>query len=186
MKNHIMVDLETLSTRTNATILTLGAVRFDPLGNDPIEEKDKLYIKIDLDSCADLDLHIDDNTIEWWSKQSPEAQEEAFGEEGRLSATDAFTQLYKFCWGASCFWSNGAGFDIVVCDTYYDRIQRAAPWKYWAIRDVRTMFDLGIDPKMPQVTAHNAVEDAVAQAIGVQNVSQVLMEHGITPFKKYK
>jgi hypothetical protein len=48
------------------------------------------------------------------------------------------------------------------------------------------MFDLGIDPKMPQVTAHNAVEDAVAQAIGVQNVSQVLMEHGITPFKKYK
>ena len=176
-----MIDTETLSTRTNATILTLGAVRFDPLGNDPIEEKDKLYIKIDLDSCADLDLHIDDNTIEWWSKQSPEAQDEAFGEEGRLSATDAFTQLYKFCWGASCFWSNGAGFDMVVCDTYYDRLKRAAPWKYWQIRDCRTIYTIGVEPQLPKVTAHNAVEDAVAQAIGVQNVYKKLVELGLAP-----
>jgi DNA polymerase III epsilon subunit-like protein len=186
MKNHIMLDLETLSTQTNATILTIGAVRFDPLGNDPIEEKDKLYIRVSLEDSGNLGMHIDDGTIEWWSKQSQEAQDEAFTEEGRIPVVDAFTQLHKFSWGASCFWSNGAGFDIVVCDTYYNALNRAAPWKYWAIRDVRTYFDLGIDPNMPPVTAHNAVEDAVAQAIGVQNVSQVLMEHGINPFKKYK
>lgn len=186
MKNHVMVDLETLSTRTNATILTIGAVRFDPLGDDPIEEKDKLYLKVSIESSGELDMHIDDGTLEWWAKQSPEAQDEAFTEEGRITALDAFSQLYKFCWGASCFWSNGAGFDIVVCDSYYSALQRAAPWKYWQIRDVRTYFDLGIDPQMPKVTAHNAVEDAVAQTIGVQNVSRVLIGNGINPFEKYK
>ena len=34
MKNHLMVDLESLSTRPDAVLLTFGAVRFRPTDND--------------------------------------------------------------------------------------------------------------------------------------------------------
>ena len=186
-KTHVMIDLETLSTATNATVLTIGAVRFDPFGDESVDnEFDRLYIKVDLDSCESLGLDISEDTIAWWGKQSAEAQEEAFGTEGRTPIADAMQQLHKFCWGASRVWSNGSGFDIVICETIFTKLQRGYPWKYWGVRDVRTMFDMGIDPLMPKVTAHNAVEDAVAQAIGVQNVCRVLLSQGVTPFKSYK
>ena len=43
-KTAIMIDLETLSTSTDATILSIGAVRFDPYGYDvDILDKDKFY-----------------------------------------------------------------------------------------------------------------------------------------------
>ena len=47
-------------------------------------------------------------------------------------------------------------------------------WEFWNVRDTRTMFDLGVDPEMPAVTAHRALDDAKAQAIAVQNVYRKL------------
>jgi len=180
-----MIDLETLATSPDAAILTIGAVKFDPFGNDvDFEEKDKFYVKVDLDSCNDLNLTVSEDTLNWWATQSKEAQEEAFNSEGRIHIEDAFAGLYKFCWGSQRVWSNGAGFDVVICETVFNRIHKAIPWSYWQVRDVRTMFDLGIDPKRPAVTAHNALEDAIAQAISIQNVCRKLKEHEINPFTK--
>jgi len=166
-----MIDLETLSTETNAAILTIGAVRFDPNGNE-LEDSDmeSLYIRVDLDSCNELDLHVSDATIEWWSQQSREAQEEAFSCENRTHIVDAFAQLYKFCWGAQRIWSHGAAFDIVICETIFKKLRRQIPWHYTAVRCTRTLFDLGIDPHRPPVLKHHALEDAWNQAVGVQNV----------------
>ena len=42
------------------------------------------------------------------------------------------------------------------------------------MRDVRTAFDLGINPQRPPVTAHHALEDAWNQAVGIQNVYNTL------------
>jgi len=36
------------------------------------------------------------------------------------------------------------------------------------------LFDLGYDPEMPQANKHHALEDAVRQAIGVQNMFRKL------------
>jgi hypothetical protein len=171
----IMIDLETLATTPDAAILTIGAVRFDPFGYEEDDSKmESFYVRVDLDSCNELGLFVDDNTIEWWASQSAEAQEEAFSPVDRVSISDAFQQLYKFAWGANRFWANGAGFDIPICDTVYRRLERSAPWKFWQVRDVRTAFDLGINPKLPKVTAHNALVDAYHQAVGIQNVYRVL------------
>jgi hypothetical protein len=38
------------------------------------------------------------------------------------------------------------------------------------LRDTRTLFDLGIDPEMPKGNKHDALQDAIRQAVGVQNV----------------
>jgi hypothetical protein len=171
----VMIDLETLATSTDAAILTIGAVKFDPFGKD-IEEPamESFYVRVDLDSCHDLGLVTNDATIAWWSNQSKEAQDEAFGDGNRIHIRDAFEQLYKFCWGAKRVWSNGVGFDIIICEHVFKKLNKAVPWSFWQTRDVRTAFDLGIDPKRPPVTAHHALQDAWNQAVGIQNVYGVL------------
>ena len=186
----IMIDLETLATSPDAAILTIGAVKFDPYGKDIIDpEMESFYVKVDLDSCHDIGLVTNDDTIAWWGQQDQIVQDEAFGEgPDRLHISDAMAQLYKFCWGAKRVWSNGAAFDVPICETAFKRVHKAIPWSFWQVRDVRTAFDLGIDPKRPPVTAHHALEDAWNQAVGIQNVYNTLRSSTtyegklITPF----
>jgi len=175
MNTDIMIDLETLNTTPDATILTIGAVKFDPLGRELQEPAmESFYCKVDVDSCDRIGLTTSDDTIAWWANQSKEAQEAAFDPEGRIDIEEAFARLYKFCWGAKRVWSNGSCFDIIICEHVFRKINRAIPWKFWEVRDVRTAFDLGIDPKRPPVTAHHALEDAWNQAVGIQNVYNTL------------
>jgi hypothetical protein len=167
----VMIDLETLDVTPTATILTIGAVKFDPFGDD-VNEKlaDKLYIKVDLDSCDRYGGTVSQSTIDWWAGQSAEAQEEAFDPEGRVDIVDAMNQLYKFCWGAKRVWSHGATFDIPICEFYFRKVGKAIPWQFWEARCTRTLFDIGINPNRPPVLKHHALEDAWNQAVGVQNV----------------
>jgi hypothetical protein len=171
----IMIDLETLATSTDAAILTIGAVKFDPFGREAQEPSmTPFYVRVDLDSCDEIGLVTNDDTIAWWANQSKEAQEEAFNTDDRIHIRDAFEQLYKFCWGAKRVWSNGSCFDIVICEHVFKKVNRAVPWKFWEVRDVRTAFDLGINPQRPPVTAHHALQDAWNQAVGIQNVYNTL------------
>ena len=175
MLTDIMIDLETLATSPDAAILTIGAVKFDPFGSELKEpEMDSFYVKVDLDSCDRIGLTTNDDTIAWWANQSKEAQAAAFDPTDRIQIEDAFQQLYKFCWGAKRVWSNGACFDIVICEHVFRKVGRAIPWKFWEVRDVRTAFDLGMNPQRPPVTAHHALEDAWNQAVGIQNVYNTL------------
>ena len=177
----IMIDLETLATSPDAAILTIGAVKFDPFGDDVNDPKcTKFYTRVDLDSCDKIGLVTNDDTIAWWANQSKEAQDEAFGETDRVDIVDAMHQLYKFCWGAKRVWSHGATFDIVICEHIFRKIGKAIPWSFWEVRDTRTLFDIGINPNRPPVLKHHALEDAWNQAIGVQNVFKTLQ--GTTKF----
>ena len=184
MNTDIMIDLETLATTPDATVLSIGAVKFNPFGDELNDKKmESFYVRVDIDSCDKIGLTVSDSTLEWWSKQSKEAQEEAFNPEGRINIADAMNQLYKFCWSAKRVWSHGAGFDVVILETIFRRIQKAYPWQYWTVRDTRTLFDMGIDSKRPPVLKHHALEDAWNQAVGVQNVCRELRNRGIEMFK---
>jgi DNA polymerase III epsilon subunit-like protein len=170
-----MIDLETLATSPNASVLTIGAVRFDPFGDDLKNPTcKKFYVKVDIDSCNELNLDVNDDTIAWWGQQSKEAQEEAFSTDGRIPVREAFEQLYKFCWGAKRVWSHGASFDTVICENIFRKINKAVPWSFWEVRCTRTLFDIGINPTRPPVLKHHALEDAWNQAVGVQNVFKTL------------
>lgn len=172
MNSDIMIDLETLDVLPTATILTLGAVKFDPFGDESTMEK--LYLRIDIDSCDKLGATVSPQTLDWWASQSKEAQEEAFNPDGRVDIADAMNQLYKFCWGAKRVWSHGAAFDVPICEFYFRKLEKAIPWSFWEVRCTRTAFDLGINPNRATVTAHNALADAVDQAMGVQKVYRTL------------
>lgn len=168
MANDVMVDLETLSTSSNCVILTLGAVKFNPNTKD--EPHSPLYLRVTIEDQTDIGREISDYTMEFWAKQSAEAQEEAFGDEGRISLEEMIDQFHKWAWGSKCIWSNGAIFDINILEGVYAQFNRTPAWSYWAVRDVRTMFDLGIPHKIDKSMLHNALADAYQQATGIQHI----------------
>lgn len=170
-----MIDLETLDVLPTATILTIGAVKFDPFGEELSEATmEKFYVRVDVDSCDALGATVSQATLDWWANQDQAAQDEAFDPSNRIPVTDALNQLYKFCWGAKRVWSHGAGFDVVILENYFRKIGKAIPWSFWEVRDTRTIFDIGINPERPPVLKHHALEDAWNQAVGVQNVYRKL------------
>lgn len=166
-----MVDLETLATSPDAVILTIGAVTFDPASNKIF---DKLYYRVDVESCDRLGMTVNDDTVEWWSKQAADVQTEAFAEDNRVPIEEVIEKFHKFAWNCDAFWSHGATFDLVILDCYYRKLNKVPPWNFWQIRDTRTLFDLGYDPEMPKEGLHNALEDASRQAIGVQTIYRKL------------
>jgi len=166
-----MIDMETLAVSPRAVILSLGAVHFDPYGDQIYDE---LYFKIDLDDQDKLNREIDPNTIEWWGKQDPEIMEEAFSSDNRIPLIEAVERFHKFSWGCDKFWSHGATFDLVIIEDLYRQLNKPLPWNYWQLRDTRTLFDLGHDPEMTKESKHDALADARRQAIGVQNIFRKL------------
>ena len=172
MANDIMIDIEALDLTPECVILTIGAVRFDPKGKGVVE---KLLLKPTIEDQTDVyNRKIDDDTINWWSRQSPTALEEAFSNNGRTSFRETMEILYKFCWNRNCVWSNGAAYDVVVCESAFRQTltdyTNPIPWLFYKVRDTRTAYDLGgvrlADDN--HVTKHTAVDDAERQAIVLQ------------------
>jgi len=171
MTKALMIDLETMATGPNATILTLGAVTFNPWGNG---FSDKLYLRVDIDDQDALGREVDPNTLDWWSKQDPAIMEEAFSPDDRVPLKEAVDRFHKFAWGCDTFWSHGATFDLVIMENLYRQLGKPLPWNFWQLRCTRTLFDLGWDPDMPKGGKHNALQDAIRQSVGVQTIYRKL------------
>jgi hypothetical protein len=167
MAKHLMVDMETMAVSPKATVLTLGAVHFNPYGEG---YSDKLYFRINIDDQDALGREVDPNTLDWWAKQDPKIMEEAFSPDNRVPLTEAMDQFHKFAWGCDAFWIHGATFDLVIIEDIYRQLGKPLPWNFWQLRDTRTLFDLGWDPDMPKGGLHDALQDAIRQAAGVQNI----------------
>jgi len=165
----IMLDLETLSTRPNAVILTLGAVKFNPFSlEDP---GPGLYIRPDVDEQIARGRHVQDETVEWWMKQAEDVREEALGTDDRLPVEEMYRQLNRFLVGANNIWAQGPVFDIAILEDLYRQYGWPTPWQFWQIRDSRTLFGVHGDPRVKGKTGlHNALEDCVSQASAVQQV----------------
>ena len=160
-----MIDLETLATTPDAAILTIGACLFDPRGADIHKT---FYARIQLETQEKYNRVINEDTLAWWSKQDKQIQEDAFGEgEDRIDLKDAMKKLYTFGLGTTNVWSHGAIFDVVIVENICQSFQQAVTWKFWEVRDTRTLFDLA-NISVRIEGKHNALTDAVAQAKAVQ------------------
>lgn len=167
----VMIDIETLSTKNNASILTIGAIKFSRNNNLPdIENCSKFYRRISKDSCDIIGLHTDPNTIDWWNSQSEEAKHEIFTHENRISLKQALEEFSEWFSNSKCIWSNGSVFDITIMTNAYELCNIEPPWKFWNIRDVRTICDIGkVNLKnIPNHNHHNAISDCYIQIIGIK------------------
>ncbi|MGY2573181.1 3'-5' exonuclease [Vibrio sp. C8] len=173
MSIHVMLDLETMGNTSNAAIVSIGAVVFNPetgeLGAD-FEEV------INLNSSAyygDLDA----STVTWWLTQSEEARAIFQRDTPKSSLKDALLELNQ--WFADLgdakeiqIWGNGSGFDNVILTNAYKAVRIKPNFTHWNDRDVRTIVEmgrsiLGIDPKTKlerEGTHHSALDDAKFQA----------------------
>jgi hypothetical protein len=87
----IMLDLETLSTRPDATILTFGACKFSPYNQEDITQG--IYFRVSVDEQIALGRHVDDNTVEWWGRQADDVREEALGDDNRIGLRAVYTRI---------------------------------------------------------------------------------------------
>ena len=171
----IMIDIETVGTGPDACILTIAAQTFDPnaLGYLPQD----YYARVDIDSQPNRE--VDDATVEWWATQSEEAQDEAFGEEGRIPLKQALEELSKLCFHCNLTWANGTTFDMVILENAYKQEQLPLPWRFWNVRDARTVYSLYPDLPKPKAS-HHALEDCKRQ---IDLLQQTLQHLGVTKLR---
>lgn len=169
MSTDLMLDMETLATGNDAVILTFGAIKFDPY-SDTVGAN--MYFRINVDEQLTLGREVNDSTLEWWSKQNDDVREEAMGDgEDRISLDQFTIELNRFLVGCKNVWAQGTMFDIGILEHLYKQIGKPVPWQFWQIRDSRTLLSVLGDPRDKNAQgAHNALADAVSQAVAVQEV----------------
>lgn len=166
---HAMIDLETLSTNPNATILTVGGVKFNPHTFE--EPAQGMYFRVDVNKQTSMGRDVMQDTVNWWSKQPKEISDEAFSDDNRISLDDMIKKINKFSVGVDVFWCQGPLFDYAILQDIYKQLGYPVPWQYWQIRDSRTLFSLVPRDSNEQRTGlHNALEDCYFQAKKVQQV----------------
>ena len=168
MTTHAMIDIETLDTRPQCTVLSLGAVKFDPFTD--AEPHSELYFKISIEDQDRLGRTVSDDTIAWWAKQDAKVKEEAFDQTGAITVAEALDRVTKWIWGADKIWGHGYGFDLTIIEDMYRSIGKPIPYNFWQVLDSRTLFSMcSVDPrKSMQTDLHNALADAYYQAKSVQ------------------
>jgi exodeoxyribonuclease VIII len=166
----VMCDLETLGNSAGCAILSIGAVAFDPETGELGEE---FYKVVNTSSCVVAGLAYDQDTLDWWKKQSPEARQ-VLRDANHPDSAPLIKALHEFsrylhaaCGGKAVrLWGNGADFDNPILATAYKRCRIETPWKFWDSRCYRTLKNLHPDVPLPKRTGthHNALDDAKTQA----------------------
>lgn len=167
--NDVMLDLETMGTGPNAAIVSIGATEFDvatkKLGR-------MFYRCIDLRSAVDSGGVIDADTVIWWLKQDDEARKAIYDNVTNLRAA---LHDFSFWLGPNKdrikMWGNGAAFDNVILAQAYQRAGIDVPWSHWNDRCYRTIKSMRPDKKITRAgTYHNALDDAVSQALHLMEI----------------
>lgn len=143
-----MLDIETLSTRPHASILSISAIRFEmdslDVPFDKIPDKDKFNVYVSTRSCKKLGLHECEKTKRWWSHQDPKIRKRVMG--GVTPIGEAIEMFRKWIgkdYREINVWGNGASFDPVIIDEVCTRLGVKKLWSFRNIRDCRTAYDIG-------------------------------------------
>lgn len=161
---NVMIDLETVSLRNDAAIISIGAVVFN------IEEQSlgkEFYQNIELSSCLRMGLSREQGAIDWWAKdENKEARNRLTYD--AIHIRDALSRFSNFCNVDATEivpWANGAPFDLVILKNAYTACGMSLPWKFFNESCYRTFKRVYPQvPRPPQTMKHHALEDAKYQA----------------------
>jgi hypothetical protein len=172
----VMIDLETLSVESNAAIISIGAVKFDPrgpvgeLGDTLNPDYKHFHATVDFHSVTEAEFHIEGNTVRWWFEQGDEARHALLQDQAHIG--DVLSRFWTWFGDVSLpTWGNGAGFDNVILRNAYQKLGGVSPYNFSHDRCFRTMKALFPDVAyVGPAVAHNALQDAEAQAIHLQKL----------------
>lgn len=177
----IMVDLETLSHKSKAPMIQLGAELFDIETGEVLDTFNK-YI-------SDDDVTISRDTMNWWLDNHP-MQLKRVLKRGNVSTREALADFHGWVYRSMngfkltpkdvYLWGNGILFDNRIL---FDHMGDAYPIFYRNDRDMRTLVDMyttkfGISPwdVIKVENTHDALEDCENQILIVTHCWKELMK----------
>ncbi len=167
---HAMIDLETLSTRFDAAVISVGVAIFN---DSQVIAADGWAIK---PGCIHGDISV--STVFWWADPERDSAR-AFSFTGQETDVSVAFKLKSFLaqHNADEMWANDPEFDRVILQSWWARVEARNnvnlgdfPLHYRKSRSYRTLIAeaerLGHDPKSSSgiYVAHNPIEDAAMQA----------------------
>lgn len=163
---HVMLDIETWSTSSDALVISIGAVKFR---TDTFEIVDKFYVGIDPTDGMRYGRKIDPDTVLWWMHSDQAPARERYLAEPTHDVGTALEGFYLWMgieW-PNHVWGNGVAFDNVILRNFYEAAGLDAPWDHWNDRCCRTMKNLNGAPPRPEwpddLTKHHPTDDAEYQ-----------------------
>tara|TARA_R110000824_G_scaffold68916_1_gene177659 strand:- start:2181 stop:2720 length:540 start_codon:yes stop_codon:yes gene_type:complete len=177
-----MLDLETLGTKTDSVILSIGAAAFN---EDSITNE--FYTTINVQSCVEKGLKMYPDTVCWWAKQSDAAKKGVFESTTTLPSALSDFSLWVRSMEADMLdsvrmWGNGEDFDNVILREAYLKVgvpPSRIPWHFSNNRSYRTLKNLVPYIYMDRLGEHhNSLDDAKSQALHAIKLLKEL-HHGI-------
>lgn len=174
----LMVDIETMGVpepNCNVAMVSIAACVFDPHSLAEIEHT--FYKRIDLNSGVNRGMLVSESTVEWWSKQSPEAKAELHkpADDLALVMRDFALWLSNIPHKILNVWANDPDFDVNIIRCNMDAVGVNWPFMFFVNRSFRTLKDDAwpngpsaiptVDVEGPK---HHALTDAIRQAKIVQ------------------
>lgn len=144
----ICFDIETMSKSSEAVILSMSAIYFDPDSKPTYNQlvDSAFFVKLDAeDQIKRLHRRADKSTMEWWAKQSdivrkasfiPSTTDMKFEDGYELMRAWMKTKNDEKCW----VFARG-GLDQLTLDSMEEQLGITPIWPYARWRDVRTAID---------------------------------------------
>lgn len=179
--NQVMVDIETLGNGKDAAIVSIGAAKFSLRGDGP---DDTFLTNIDFADAMRFG-RIDGSTLEWWFRQSREAQDSIMNNPKAppVSLERALIDFRTFYGNSKQLWSH-ATFDAVILEHAYRRKQMTQPWHFRETKDIRTLNFIHnmiagkkgtTKSRADTSVTHSALDDAIYQVEYVQEMWKAMM-----------
>lgn len=173
---HVMLDIETLSTRHDALITEIGAVKFDA---DTII--DRFHVGVDIvDAQRSYNRHIDAGTVLYWLAEKRAEARKAMLELYRVDMYSAFDGLVMYinetpAEQLGSVWGKGSTFDNVLVRDACAAAGIEYPVSYRQDECYRTFANRCPDVPYEQIgTAHVSIADAESQAVHLQRICKHL------------
>lgn len=172
----IVVDLETLSTKTDAVIMQVGAIALE-YPNDNASCPQEFDCSISVASNFKYDRQVDVSTITFWKEQP--TQTWANVANGTLELPVVLAQFAAWIkhvrdQNQSCtlrIWGNASAFDLGILKSAYEAIAADTPWHYREEMCLRTLCKMFPEVEKERSTyAHVALWDARAELATLQKL----------------
>ena len=221
MTLNILIDLETAAKTERAAILSIGAVPFILPSDDvlyvesvtdgrvlqskAIADITPYFTSINATSCIMEGMEFDQDTVNWWSRQSSEAKSQFNDTDRAKNIEQAFIGLIEYIrnlkqqFGCDIqIWTQGTDFDIpkirYCCTKIAEIPEEQLPWKYNAVRDARTYVleglallngrkptkeaykDIPENPNADCIVSHDVIGDCYKSIWSVKQVNTMLLQ----------
>lgn len=175
----IIVDLETLGTDVDSTVIQIAAAEFDITTGELVGDS--------FESCLDLaycqDIKVSGSTLSFWLKDKHNQQtlQEILVNGKYCSESQMWNAFYSWlikksieCNGELKLWGNGISFDNMIIRHHLGKERYSQAVKFWNERDARTLVDMycrkanisdrDFKNSIPNENKHDAMSDIIWEA----------------------